>query len=97
VVVVLNPELAMLPLLLLMVAVIATLAMIPDIATLITAQLIATWVSGPAGASAPSPAVVAPDTAPVESSLLLATVARNVITPAKMKIATQTIAQLIAI
>jgi hypothetical protein len=65
------------------------------IATLIIVQLIAMLVSGPVGVSAPSLAEVAPLTALVKLSLLPVMVAKSVITPTKMAIATLIIVQLI--
>jgi hypothetical protein len=79
-----------------MVAKNAILAMIAAIATPTTVQLIAMLVSGPVGARAPSLAVVVPLTALVRSSLLLVMVAKYVLTPAKIVIATLIIVQLIA-
>jgi hypothetical protein len=80
-----------------MVAKIAVTPARKKVATLNIAPLIAMWASGLVGPSAPSTAVVAPDTALVTSSLLLVMVVRLALTPAKMRLATLTIAPWIAI
>jgi hypothetical protein len=68
-----------------------------QVATLDIVPSIAMWVSGPVGARAPSPAVVAPNTALVISLLLPNMVVEHVLVPAKTQIATLAIAQLIAL
>jgi len=79
-----------------MVVVNAILVMIPPIAILNTAQWIAIWVNGPLGLRAIRPAVVVLALAVVQSLLMPVMVAKSVLQPLNMEIATLIIAQLIA-